>query len=673
MGAPGGVGAGTGEVEYAIDFADGVKAMRALRTHARAENTATALKVLTAAVFARRGFEDDLTLFGDDAVHRAGRGAEMEIALALGVSHTTAVRIVRTGEALETRLPSVRAAFLGGRLDYARVRRIAEDTDDISDATLRLIEGKIADAALHRAPRALSNEIMRILINADPDEAARVRKLVRARHRYVSVKPSIHGLTTLYANLDAAEGRLLDSRIHDMAATVCDDDPRSRDHLRVDAFMALVRGDRYVHCLCGTASCPVAHLPEPEPLRPEVHIHVDLDTLLGLADHPAHLDGHGPIDPELARHLAEDGTWQAIITEARRIAEQAERDPADATSVGDDPEPTGAETGHRGHSAESRRPAEAGQPRQRGAGSDSGAATGPDRPAPPRSARHRTRRRPAGTVPRGCTSPTTDTEGTATEGTGALTDSPPPPAVERPANWPYRLPPNDLTVAAVLEAIERDPTLLLGEFANGHGGLARPPKGALTYRPSRAVRDAVFDRYPTCAFPGCETPSARCQFDHIVEYDHDDPLAGGWTVDTNGQPACGLHHQAKTDRHFRVARLPGDVLVWVGRSGTLGVTLPRPPAERGTPARRSTPRTTRSPVFPPPPDPSPPPPEPDDPIYHPTWWESHMRVDDPSPTLAEIATTKDEDDRARLVQLRAHHAEHVAILAEREKHRPPPF
>ncbi|TJZ81101.1 hypothetical protein FCG67_00080 [Rhodococcus oryzae] len=94
--------------------------------------------------------------------------------------------------------------------------------------------------------------------------------------------------------------------------------------------MALVHGETYLHCLCGRDDCPTAHLPRPERPKPEVHIHIDLESLLRLADRPGHVEGHGPIDPELARLLAGDATWQAVITDARRI--QAERN----GSVGDE-------------------------------------------------------------------------------------------------------------------------------------------------------------------------------------------------------------------------------------------------------------------------------------------------------------------------------------------------
>jgi hypothetical protein len=42
---------------------------------------------------------------------------------------------------------------------------------------------------------------------------------------------------------------------------------------------------------------------------------VDLATLLGLSEAPAHLDGYGPIDADLARALAADADWVRWVTD----------------------------------------------------------------------------------------------------------------------------------------------------------------------------------------------------------------------------------------------------------------------------------------------------------------------------------------------------------------------
>ncbi|MFC7447449.1 HNH endonuclease signature motif containing protein [Rhodococcus daqingensis] len=623
--------------EPAVDFEDGTAALAALREYARAENIAAARKVLTAAAFARRQFASEVDLFGEEFAYRAGRSAEMETALALGVSAFTAERYVAVGNALDLRLPLIRAVFVSGRVDFPRVFAIVEATAEISDATLGRMEGHLADAALYLTPRKLVAEVMRELIRINPEEAEELRKRRERHGRRVSVTADLHGMAQVYATLTAAEGRTLDSLIQEMAGTVCREDPRTVDALRADAFMALVHGESYLHCQCGRVDCPTAHLPRPERPKPEVHIHVDLDTLLRLADNPSHLEGHGPIDPELARLLAGDATWQAVIADARRI--DAQRNAGSGNDVPDvDPEPPDVHSEPPDIEPPDGSSAEPPEPEGGNGSGDSSASA----PPPGVPARYRLRRRPAGRLP-------------------ARHDPPP------PSDASSRGP----RVTDVLDAIASDPALLVGQYPDGHGGYDLPPRGALTYRPSNAVRAAVFDKYDTCTFPGCTVKARDCQFDHIVEYDPDNPHAGGWSVESNGEPACTRHHQAKTDRLFRVVRLDGDIIVWIGEHGTIGVTLPlpvdqRPSARAQKPTPRPTPPLQRGP--------SSPPPEPPDPgIYEATWWETHMHPNDQPPTLAELATITDPDHLARCAQLRAHHAEHQAILRERFRYQPPPF
>ncbi|AQA21338.1 hypothetical protein BTZ20_2364 [Rhodococcus sp. MTM3W5.2] len=638
-----------------MDFEDGAAALAALREYGRAENIAAAHKVLTAAAFARRQFAHEVDLFGEEFAYRAGRSAEMETSLALGVSAFTAERYVAVGNALDLRLPLIRAVFVSGRVDFPRVFAIVDATAEISDATLERMEGHLADAALYLTPKKLAAEVMRELIRINPAEAEELRKRRERHSRRVSVTADLHGMAQVYATLTAAEGRTLDSFVREMAGTVCREDPRTVDNLRTDAFMALVHGETYLHCLCGRDVCPTADLPRPERPKPEVHIHIDLESLLRLADHPGHLEGHGPIDPELVRLLAGDATWQAVIADARRI--QSERNAAvgnegetdidtdgDAEvgaveGVGDElPDPAGAQGDGRNPMDPDRSgPANGALPRELkgniGLGDSSASTATPGVPT-----RYRLRRRTAGQLP--------------------PRNHPPKPSPGTNSREPR--------ITDILDAIAANPTLLDGQYPDGHGGFDHPPRGALTYRPSNSVRAAVFDKYDTCTFPGCTVKARDCQFDHIIEFDPNNPHAGGWTVESNGEPACTRHHQAKTDRLFRVVRLDGDVIAWIGAHGTIGITLPLPVEQR--PSARTTTPTPR-PIQKP--TPAPPPPAPPDlGIYEPTWWETHMQPTDLPPTLPQLATITDPGHLARCAQLRTHHAEHLAIIAAREKLRP---
>ncbi|MFV0458844.1 MAG: DUF222 domain-containing protein, partial [Actinomycetales bacterium] len=46
-----------------------------------------------------------------------------------------------------------------------------------------------------------------------------------------------------------------------------------------------------------------------------LNLTIDLPTLLGLAENPAHLGGYGPLPAHVARDLAGDATWTRIITD----------------------------------------------------------------------------------------------------------------------------------------------------------------------------------------------------------------------------------------------------------------------------------------------------------------------------------------------------------------------
>ncbi len=49
--------------------------------------------------------------------------------------------------------------------------------------------------------------------------------------------------------------------------------------------------------------------------KAQVHLTMDLATVLGFADNPADLAGYGPIDAATARALAADGCWRRLVFE----------------------------------------------------------------------------------------------------------------------------------------------------------------------------------------------------------------------------------------------------------------------------------------------------------------------------------------------------------------------
>ncbi|MBY4060126.1 DUF222 domain-containing protein [Rhodococcus fascians] len=125
------------------------------------------------------------------------------------------------------------------------------------------------------------------------------------------------------------------------------------------------------------------------------------------------------------------------------------------------------------------------------------------------------------------------------------------------------------SLAAALEAaIAADPTL--------GTSVGRDPltDRALIYRPDALTIAAVRLRDRHCRFPGCHRPAARCQLDHVIPFDHANPLGGGWTTVNNLQCLCEYHHSVKTAGYWTAVMLPGDAILWTSTSKTTRITLP---------------------------------------------------------------------------------------------------
>ncbi|MBY4213180.1 DUF222 domain-containing protein [Rhodococcus fascians] len=125
------------------------------------------------------------------------------------------------------------------------------------------------------------------------------------------------------------------------------------------------------------------------------------------------------------------------------------------------------------------------------------------------------------------------------------------------------------SLAAALEAaIAADPTL--GK------SVRRDPltDRALIYRPDALTTAAVRLRDRHCRFPGCHRPAERCQLDHVIAFDHANPLGGGWTTVNNLQCLCEYHHSVKTAGYWTAVMLPGGAILWTSASKTTRITLP---------------------------------------------------------------------------------------------------
>ncbi|TQF73630.1 DUF222 domain-containing protein [Rhodococcus spelaei] len=606
------------EAETASLVAD-VAALTGVAWSGRSENMFAARKVLAAGRLWESWIERDVRL-GSGAIVDCGNGAIAELSVRLGCSKTVAESHASLGMDLRLRLPETRTLFEAGFLDLARVRVIARETTGLSPETVAAIEPEIVSAAEQLTPGPLAAEIGRLVAERSPAEAAQHRADAVEYGRRI-VKRSRGNLSTIEVSVSPEEGEAFMQLVAEFAATVCPHDKRGKQCRLVDPLMGLVHGEPYLECTCGRDDCAAAgRAGLPSRRAPLTQITMDVATLLGLLSKPAYLHGHGLLDPELARQLAADGTWQAMLTEVLDLAEQlglVVDDEARAADAVENDQFRDTETARAERSTEPQAPNE--PPAQPPSVTS---------PLPPRfclrSYLARGARRSAGYVPEfgslpGLGSPPSTTTRPNPAApidetpTTAPTPTPTPTGTGTGTSTVQLRPASAGTVAkAILAAIEADPTLALGAHPDGHGGLAAPPDGALTYRPDAATAALVRARDQHCRFPGCTRPAAQCQLDHIVEYRSHEPLSGGWTIVTNLECLCQFHHQLKTLGFWDVTALAGHALLWTSSTGATAVTLPAG-AHHGnhtlaTPApvvtgRRGSPPTTRqrAPAHPDPP------------------------------------------------------------------------
>ncbi|MFC7375544.1 DUF222 domain-containing protein [Brachybacterium sp. GCM10030268] len=112
---------------------------------------------------------------------------------------------------------------------------------------------------------------------------------------------------------------------------------------------------------------------------------------------------------------------------------------------------------------------------------------------------------------------------------------------------------------------EQARVLAANEDATWHRILTDPatgaflPTAATTYKPSAQMCQQLRLRHPVCAAPGCRKATAlSAENDHIQEFNHHHPTAGGLTTLVNLHRLCWRHHQLKTSRRIDPERDTGN-------------------------------------------------------------------------------------------------------------------
>jgi Domain of unknown function (DUF222) len=260
-----------------------------------------------------------------------------ELAPALGAARGAAEDLLELAWDLEVKLPGTRAAFWAGIINAEKAEIIAAAAAVLDPAEAGAAEALVLGRAGLLAPGGLRSAIARAVMQVAPDKA-RKRREQAARDARVERWAEDSGNAALAGReLPPAQVLAADQRVSAWA--------RQLKHAGLDGTMDELRARAYLDILLGTDSRPPDSHPDsrgadggpqdgspvgrgpaggpgprgphtPAPAGPlagaippgfagKVNLTIPLATLLGLAGRPGEMAGLGPIDPALARDLAE--------------------------------------------------------------------------------------------------------------------------------------------------------------------------------------------------------------------------------------------------------------------------------------------------------------------------------------------------------------------------------
>ena len=273
----------------------------------RCEASASAVKHTLAAAIARRR-----------PGQVAGTWSEFtaqELAAVLAESRHAMETLLEVADELDAKLPGTAALFRAGLITGYKATIIATACGPLNPAEAGRAEALVLGRAPGLTPAGLRAAIARAVAEVNPGKAKKRREEGRKQAR-VQVWPEPSGNAGIEAReLPVTDALAIDERLAWWARQLKDAGLEGgTDQLRAVAFCDL---------LLGRDSRP-GHAGEKIPgtgFTAATTLTIPAATILGLADRPGELGGFGPVDPWLARDLAEaaaqnpTSSWCVTVTD----------------------------------------------------------------------------------------------------------------------------------------------------------------------------------------------------------------------------------------------------------------------------------------------------------------------------------------------------------------------
>ena len=262
----------------------------AMGVAARAESAATARRLAAVGeLYARRAVEwAERELWCADPFEAVAA----EVSAAQNISRGRAATQIRYARELRDRLPNVAAAFATGAVDFRMVSTIIARASNVDASAIADVDAALARLApkwMKLSGPKLADRIDSWIATFDAD-GVRVPPEIDEQ-RYVEVGPTTPGMGGIWANIHAADAAAFDQRLDALAATVCEDDPRTAMQRRSDAVGALAGGADRLMCACGSPDCPAVGAGGAAPVV--IHLLAEQSTVDGTGSTPGYLPGFG--------------------------------------------------------------------------------------------------------------------------------------------------------------------------------------------------------------------------------------------------------------------------------------------------------------------------------------------------------------------------------------------
>lgn len=302
---------GAVSVGFMFDHVSDAELITVMGEEAREESAAMGRRLsLVGELFARRNPEMvESRFYVADGI----AAVAAEISPVQNISHARAVGQVEVAIALRDRLPQVLKRFCRGVIDYRMVSTIIARTQNVDDEVMVGLDEALAwrvEKWMKLSKPKLQDRIDLFVADYDP---AAVRVPPEAdKHRYLDIDPAdTAGLAFVSGRVRAEDGAALGQQLDALAATVCDNDPRTKSQRRSDACGALARREATLACQCRSEDCPAA-ANRAEAAAAVIHVLAEQGTVEGTSDKPGYLPGFGVLPAESVRKLARNAKLKPV-------------------------------------------------------------------------------------------------------------------------------------------------------------------------------------------------------------------------------------------------------------------------------------------------------------------------------------------------------------------------